>query len=265
MWELHSIYLLPWLIYLYLFILYFVDERRDLEAEIVSIDNIYIDCTSEHSTKPPKSITLLKSVQTSAYTDAVLHYKGVTYLGTNNYTVETIDSDFNIKTLVSLGEDKLPRGISIHDERIYVLVSGVEGPYTINVYDLSGQLITQWDRTDSCFSTRLSIVSNQIVVPDYENKQLTVYSLTGEVIKCISCPLISGDEDSQASTCVVDNNSIIVTHCDTSQVFKVNISTEETVWTCNDVAEPLSVATYGKDYVCVGSEGKISLLNINTG
>ena len=41
--------------------------RRDLEVEIVSIDNIYIDCTPELSTKLPKSIALLKSVKPSTY------------------------------------------------------------------------------------------------------------------------------------------------------------------------------------------------------
>ena len=68
-----------------------------------------------------------------------------------------------------------------------------------------------------------------------------------------------------ASSCAADNNSIIVTDCNTSQVFKVNMGTEETVWTCNDVDEPQAVAIYGKDYVCVGSKGMISFLNINTG
>ena len=224
------------------------------------MDNIYIDCTPEHVDQSPKSITLLKSVETSASVYAVCHYKGVTYLGTENCTVETIDSDFNIKSLVSLGDDMYPYSISINQERIYVLVSGL-GPFTINVYDLSGQLITQWERADSSWDTGIAIVSNQIVVPDANNQQLTVYSLTGEVIKHISCPELSG----VSSACAVDNNSIIVTNYNTSQVFKVDISTGETVWTCNDVAVPLAVATYGKDYVCVGSKGKISFLNINTG
>ena len=161
--------------------------------------------------------------------------------------------------------DMYPDGISIHEERIYVLVPGIRGSHTINVYDLSGQLITQWNRTDSCWNTRPAIVSNQIVVPDYENKQLTVYSLTGQVIKHITCPQLSGNMFSVTSTCPINNNSIIVTDCVSSQVFKVNISTEETVWTCNDVAKPKAVAIYGKDYVCVGSKGKISFLNINTG
>ena len=200
----------------------------------------------------------------SIYIRTVCHYKGVIYLGTDNWTVETIDSDFNIKTLVSLAKGKYTDGISIHEERIYVLVSG-RGLYTINVYDLSGQLITQWNRTDSCWETRPAIVSNQIVVPDCENNQLTVYSLTGEVIKHITCPQLSGNRLISASAGAVENNSIIVTDYNTSKVFKVNISTEETVWTCNDVAKPEAVAIYGKDYVCVGSKGKISFLNINTG
>ena len=85
--------------------------------------------------------------------------------------------------------------------------------------------------------------------------------LEGEVIKHITCPQLSG----AASVYAVDKNFIIVTVYNTSQVFKVNISTEETVWTCNDVGKPEAVAIYSKDYVCVGSKGMISFLNINTG
>ena len=113
---------------------------------------------------------------------------------------------------------------------------------------------------------QITIVSNQVVVPDYKNKQLTVYSLAGEVIKHITCPQLSGYElNVGASACAVDNNSIIVTDYNTSKVFKVNISTEETVWMCDDVAKPQAVAIYEKDYVCVGSKGKISFLNIYKG
>ena len=238
-----------------------VDKRRDVEVEIVSTDKIYIDCASELSIK---SITLKKSVQTSAEVFAVCHYKGVTYLGTCSYAVETIDSDFNIKTLVSLGKGMYAHGISIHEERIYVLTSD-GGPYSVNVYDLLGQLITKWKKPYSAWDIRLAIVSNQIVVPDYKNQKLTVCSLSGKVIKHITCPQLSGNKYSPTSTCAVDNNSIIVTDFNTSKVFKVNIRTEETVWTCNDVAKPEAVAIYRKDYVCVGSKGKISFLNINTG
>ena len=224
------------------------------------MDDIYIDCTPELSINSPKSITLIKSVQTSAFVRAVCHYKEVTYLGTDNHAVETIDSDFNIQTLASLGGNSVLYNISIHEERIYVQLSG-EFWCTLNVYNLSGELITKWIRTDRCDSTRPAIVSNQIVVPDYEENQLTVYSLTGELIKHISCPQLN----SAASACAVDKNSIIITNYETSAVFKVNISTEEAVWTCNDVAEPEAVAIYGKYYVCVGSKKKISFLGINTG
>ena len=122
-------------------------------------------------------MTLLNSVQTSAYVRAVCHYKEITYLVTDHCTVETIDSDFNIKTLVSMDKRRHPHGISIHEDRIYVLLSRWDGPNTINVYDVSGQLITHWNRTDSCMNNRLAIVSNQIVVPDNKNKQLTVVCL----------------------------------------------------------------------------------------
>ena len=245
--------------------MYVTDNSRDMEVEVVPKDNTHIDCTPEPSIKLPESISLSNSVRASAYVYAVCHYKGVTYLGTMKRTVEAIDSDFNLKTLVSLSGNRYPVGICIHDDTIYVIVSGVLGRYTINVYDLSGQLITQWNRSDSCFYIKPAIVSDQVVLPNYRNKQLTAYSLRGEVIKHVSCPQLSGSWIDHTSVCAVDDETVVVTSYNKSKVFKVNINTGETVWTCNDVAKPIAVAIYGKDYVCVGSYGKISFLNINTG
>ena len=155
----------------------------------------------------------------------------------------------------------------MHEKRIFVHVKLLGGSQTSNVhvYDISGRLITKWNKSDHRSSIRPAVVSNQIVVPDYMNNQLTVYSLTGQVSKRFTCPQLSGSIQNEAIACAVDNESVIVIDCDSSQVFKVNINTEETVWTCYEVAEPQAVAIYGKDFVCVGSRETISFLNINTG
>ena len=187
-------------------------------------------------------------------------------MGTQDCTIVAIDGDFNSKTLVTLGTDHWPYAIIIRKSKMYVLVSGGPStPCTINVYDLSGQLISQWNRKDKCHYIRPAIVSNQIVIPDAINKQLTVYSLSGEVIKNIPCPQFKGRIADRFSICKADNNSVIVSNKTASEVSKINITTGDTVWTCNEIAEPQAVAIYEKNYVCVGSEGKISILQINTG
>ena len=271
----------------------FVDAKREVEVAVVSTDNIYIDCTSEIATKPlpfkygtkfrssklenqpppfkittkppPGSMVLTKSVNTSSFCHSVCHYKGVTYVGTQNGTIVAIDSQYNSKALVVLGSGDWPYGLIIHENKMYVLVSNKCGGGTISVYNLSGQFILQWDRKDICHYIRPAIVSNQIVVPDTDSKQLTVYSLSGKVIKHIPYPQFKSGVWGRSSICTADNNSIIVSTMDSSQVSKINIATGEAVWTCKDIVEPQAVAIYGNDYVCVGGEGKISFLNINTG
>ena len=187
-------------------------------------------------------------------------------MGTQDCTIVAIDGDFNSKTLVTLGTDHWPYAISIRKSKMYVLVSGGPStPCTINVYDLSGQLISQWDRKDKCHYVRPAIVSNQIVIPDTQHKQLTVYSLSGEVIKQIPYPQFTGSNWDGSTICTAGSNFVIVLTMNPSQVSKVNITTGEKVWTCNDVVKPQTAAIFGSNYVCVGSKGKISFLNINTG
>ena len=210
-------------------------------------------------------MVLIKSVNTRSFCHSVCHYKGVTYAGTQNFTIVAIDSQFNSKTLVALSSGGWPYGIVIHENRIYALVSNNLDGGTINVFNLSGQFISQWDRNDICHYVRPAIVSNQIVIPDTDNKQLTVYSLSGQVIKHIPYPQFKGDIHGKSSLCTTGNNSVIVTYEATSQVSKINITTGETVWTCKELVKPQAVAIYGNDYVCVVGEGKISFLNINTG
>ena len=210
-------------------------------------------------------MVLIKSVNTSSFCHSICHYKGVTYVGTQVCTIVAIDGDFNFKTLVTLSKSHWPYGISIHENKMYALVTNNDKPCTINVYDLSGQLISQWDRKDKCHYVRPAIVSNQIVVPDTDSKQLTVYSLFGKVSKHIPYPQFTGIDNEGSSICTADKNSIIVSTMDSSQISKINITTGETVWTCNYIVEPQAVAIYGKNYVCVGSKEKISFLNINTG
>ena len=174
-----------------------------------------------------------------------------------------IDEDFNSKTLVS-GYYRT-YFIMLHENRIYVSYETSGSPLRINVYGLTGQPISEWVGKDNGNFSRPAIVSNQIVVPDTRNQQLTVYSLSGETLRYISNFQLTGDIGRSSSICTADKNCIIVSTMVSSQISKINITTGEAVWTSNDIVNPQAVAIYGKNYVCVGSERKISFLNVNTG
>ena len=198
----------------------FVDERRELEVEIVSADNIYIDCISEITTKsfPKLELVLLKSVNTKEFCHSICHYKGVTYMATIEALV-AIDEDFNSKTLVS-GYYRT-YFIMLHENRIYVSYETSGSPLRINVYGLTGQPISEWVGKDNGNFSRPAIVSNQIVVPDTRNQQLTVYSLSGETLRYISNFQLTGDIGRSSSICTADKNCIIVSTMVSSQISKI--------------------------------------------
>ena len=148
-----------------------------------------------------------------------------------------------------------------------MLMSGnSNGSYVINCYDFTGQLLSTWKCADRNHYTRPAVVANQIVVPNPLQRRLTVYSLTGEVIKHITrLPIANSSAYQGMAVCAVDSNSVVVTRFPESLVFKVNIETGKTMWTCRDVPKPQGVAVYSKEYVCVVSQGNLSFINTATG
>ena len=131
---------------------------------------------------------------------------------------------------------------------------------------MSGKVITEWDHPiyNRCYCDSLVIISEQVVIPDKVNKRITIYSLTGKVIKHIPCSVIG---KKHTAMCSVDNNSIIISDKDISLVSRVNLSSGQVMWSCKDIVSPLGVTCYGGDYVLVASCSTkiISLLDIKTG
>ena len=246
---------------------YAVAKRRDVEVEIASAYTIYIDCDHDLRSKPfPKSMNLLKSVNVSSVCHSVCYHEGKTYLGTQSQTVDVIDGSYNLnKSFIKLNKAHWAYGITVHDNKIYALVSnkpGVSASCTINVYGLSGRLINSWKREDTTHYVRHAIVSDHLVVPDISNKRLTLYSLNGQVLKHIALSKVESGS-TRSAICAIDKDSVIMAN--TSQVFRVNITTEEMKWACSEVNSIYACAMYGKDYVCTVSNKKITFLNINTG
>ena len=110
----------------------------------------------------------------------------------------------------------------------------------------------------------LTVLSDQIVIPDKPNKRITVYSLDGTTLRHIPFSLIS---DTHVCTCSVDETSVIVSDCDSSQVSKVNIATGEVMWTCRDVRDPMGVTCYTHRYVFVAgyNNNTVKILDVSTG
>jgi len=229
-------------------------------VEIVTLKNEFINL--EHGlTAPdtlPKQLTALHTVYVSDRCNSVCSYQGNTYVGIWGGRVEMIDENNQLSQVFARIDDPV-QSVAVYKDRLYTLVSG--NPYTVTVHNLTGNLITSWTHADDKNRySKLGIVSDQVVIPDRGNKRLTVYSLTGEVIKHIQCPLLSPN---WVSMCAIDNLSVVVSDYDSSKV----ISSGEVEWTSQDVPKPQGVAYYAGRVFATNRHNttRVWILDVNTG
>ncbi|XP_067939125.1 uncharacterized protein [Watersipora subatra] len=110
----------------------------------------------------------------------------------------------------------------------------------------------------------LAITCDKIVAPDRNNKLLIIYSLTGNKIKELSCPQLTKGE---VSLCAAGLNKVVVSDYDSSQVFMIDIATDQLLWSCEDVIKPQGVTCYGERYVLVAAyeSTTVKVLDSSTG
>ena len=240
---------------------------RDIELEIVSSDGMTIDSEYGLTTftpTPPTSLTLLKTVQLPATAISVCHDKGSTYVGLENNTVARIDSNYQLYESFIICSHRVD-SVFIYKDLVYTLLYKDTVSRKVRVCDMSGRQTAQWDHscTDG-YCNVLTIVSDQVVVADPANNRITIYSLTGQILRQVPCSLLGS---SDMTVCAVDDSSVVVSDRDTYQVFRFNITTGDVMWTYEDVSQPLGVTCYGRRYVLVANcnNQTVKILDIKTG
>lgn len=212
--------------------------------EIVSTLDRMVE--ARHALALPQQLTFLHAID-SVLCTSVCSYQGKTYLGLYQ-RVDVIEGDNQSRKKFKTATDWV-HSVAVYKDRLYTLVYG--NPYIVTVHDLTGKLISSWTHSDItqffCFN-KLTIVNNQIVIPDRQNKMLVVYSLTGEVQKQIECNLLRA---SSVSLCAAKSYSVVVSDLESSKVFKVNLSSGEVEWISERVTKPLGVTYYRQNKVLV--------------
>jgi len=242
---------------------FIVGERREVEVEVVTSKGVSIDLEDELTTPDtlPTQLSLLHTVPVSGCCTSVCSYQGNTYVGLESGRVDIIDeNNQHSRKFVKVGKPVL--SVAVYKDRLYTLV--YDNPHTVTVHDLTGKLITSWTHTDHGYFNKLAVVSDQVVIPDRRNKRLTVYSLTGEVIKRIQCSLLS---PTWVSMCAVDDLSVVVSDYRTSKMFKVNIPSGEVEWISEDVPNPEGVTYHGGRVFVTNCSNttRVWILDVNTG
>jgi len=243
--------------------LYFV-EKREIDTELVPAADMIINLNQGVTTSTlPKSLKLLQSVDVSNNCQSVCNYEGNTYVGLDR-GVDRITEDFGAK--VSFIKKGSADGIVVYKDLLYAVQYISKTNWMVHVYDLTGKQVTSWSHHDNCDNVnKLVIVDDQVVVPDRHSKRLTIYSLTGEVIKHVSCPLLSNNA---TAICAADRHCVVVSDYSSSQVFKLYLTTEKVIWTRKDVSGPTGVTCYRSKYILVtkrSSKTTIWILDVETG
>ncbi|XP_067940904.1 uncharacterized protein [Watersipora subatra] len=235
-------------------------EKREIELKIVPAGNIVVN-SNQHpvvpqqpqlplACLPPKSITVVKSIELPSTPISVCQHEGVTYVGFNNGRVSRIDSGSKLPVsfISTLG---IVESTSIHENRLYILsCSKFRKSRRVGVYEMSGKVIVTWQHPyhNYCCSM-LTVAAGNVVVADPLNKRLTIYSINGKTLRNVSCPLLSNN---QVSICAGHSDDVIIADYETKKVFRFNITTGNFIWIFTHHDPPLGLVCYG-DYILVAA------------
>ena len=230
---------------------------------------------------PPSKLTLIKEVGMSNKCTTISTYQGHTYVGLDSGEISRIGPDSNIESFVKLNGTiygmAINEGLLYTTSRVFVIVytlilltTSGGSPQVVRVHDLStGKLVRSWNHneTDRYDSSNLAVIGgDKVVIADRSNNRLSVYTLTGQIIRQIPCQQLNCYN--YVSMCAADNDSVIVSDCGSQQVYRISITTGQILWEFSHVQKPSGVTCYNNQYVLVASRGqkvKIQILDINTG
>ena len=257
------------IVFIHLLLLFSEKEKRETELVVDSTDDVIFCDRSQHMNirLPPTRLQFVKEIKVGADCSTVCHYKGFTYVGLQNGAIDRIDDQGNV-TSAFIELAKRVISIRAHNDQLFILTCMYGEPYKIHVYDLNGLQSYSWYHSDKnrwYHGNKISVLNNQLAVPDVTNECITLYTPAGEVIRHIQCAEIA---DTHVSLCECDDNSVIISRFHPAKVFKFNVLSSYIQWTNTDVSHPLTVRCYGR-YVLIGGDyiknTLISVINSETG
>lgn len=256
-------------------VLCFLDQsNRDAEMELCQGQNyeIYLPVDTAAYKQPLKQIKLMREIDTKSECISACFCQGHIYIGLKCGKVVKADKQNQVSLFVEL-EHKIC-SVRGYKGRLFILTGHDKIPYTLYVYNLEGHQLASWNySTDSsyCEGNKLVINDQFVSVIDQASRKILTYSHSGHKLSEIQCPHLLCDEfNSEVVLCLGPSSSIIVSHRDEHEVFRLNMKTGKVEWMCKDVVTcPQGVTRYGDKYLLVTNKRsdrtKLWILDINTG
>jgi len=219
--------------------LLFSETPRDIDLKMEFHSNDFPDmqiapCPADHRTR---CLTLLNEIPVSSKCNSISYHHSSAYVSLENNSVERINLD-SWQCKVAQTTHNRVNDAAVFNRKIYLLERNLKN-FIVRVYLLTGRSVVSWDHFDGSNKfNKLTFVDNMIVIPDRATKHLVVYTLKGDVVKNIPCDLLSED---CVTLCAADSDSVVVSDHQSSQIFKLSISTEKVVWTTKCVKNPQGI------------------------
>ena len=253
--------------------LFYSEDGEESQLQ-TAINDIFI--TSQHGLTskqpPPTSFLLLKRLKFFPQVIAFCQWKNVIYFGLDDNTIAKMTSNLDGQRRFINCANSV-QAISVYKDRIYTMQyahrPNYSGSHLIHVYDLSGQEVTQWTCSKDIYFdvAALTIMDDQLIIPDKANSRLTVYSLDGHVLKYIPCSLLHPDSSWIVDMLKCGNDSVIFCYPNLNELSKINATTGEVEQTFDGFNHPTQISFYGPHYVLVAQNhgSEIVALNLKTG
>ncbi|XP_067951281.1 uncharacterized protein [Watersipora subatra] len=233
-------------------------ETQKKHGHAIASNDKKMDTSSTNqpiATFVPNHLTLAETVRLPAFPHALYSYEGSTYVGMNNCCIARVNNSQLAESFIKCTNPV--QSVAMYKDRVYALLASrsIKNDDQVCVYDMLGQLQATWNHPVSSFNCNaLTIVSDQLILPDLFHQKLTVYSLLGKVIKNIPCSAIG---NSRLAMCAAGSDSVIISDSSSNTVFKMSINSGEIIWKCEEIIEPQCITCDERGQVLVVSEEKL--------
>ena len=212
---------------------------------------------------PPTSMELIKTFKMVANANAVYVHNGQIYAGLHNSKLMRVEAAYGgtptPSEFMSIGSGSVC-SIQVYGNEFYLFGSADK----VYVYDFDKRLRRSWAHASySNGYCKLRVLNGKVVVPG--QRSISVYTLEGQLTKQVTIP---GMSNYYKALAVCGDDSVILSDCDASSVYRVNIDSGEVIWTSKHVQQPAGVVCYKNRYVLVTNnwpDARIWILDINTG
>ena len=223
-------------------------------GEIMTIGKLEYPIPALLLREPPSVLKFVREVKTDNKCLTVCRYKDYTYVGQVDGAIDRINKQGQAdKEFIELDNDV--NAIAVYNDQLFSLMYGGDKS-RVHIHSLqSRQSSRSWVHPNSSFYGQRMVVirgENQLAVGDWPSKQITIYSLTGEVIRKVPCP---SSLKMTGFVCMSScgDDSVVISDRLAKKVVRMSLKDGSLIWSSDRVTNPGGIVHHPAGYVLVVS------------